>query len=946
MILSRLSCLLVCVLGLLLSTAVTADNHCDPVRQDQERLSRENELLESRLLGLKAWLGGRPDHRHPVDQLFPVDPLEPLAISQFRKAAADRADMTVSEQPGDCPTLDSAVRDLKREHLRLQRRVDALTIGFLDLPRSQRQILLRIMKAEEEHHLAVRAFSEQVESTPESAVTLASIATARELTGQRLQMLPRVVRSVLPGASMPARTELLALWRLQQQLPPAAPQLDPTLAPHLEPAQLTAWYEVRDSFLRLQFILNEELVRLRSTMLDREGIGELVYLFGKEQGIAKALKMEFAALARQFIDTWQWIVVELPHDPTNPGTRKFRPLFADFLYTLMMLGLFLAAVRGAGLINLGMLRAHDALVERGQARRSLRTLSRIFATLAPVVPWLALWGAILWLGSFMDRSDHPLLLWLLQPAILYVIYRLLAELTDWLVLRVALGAGLYLSGSKATDATQRARRFALAAALPWISVLAVQALIGHSILSISLSILCLAAGYVLLGFLLAPQQQEMVDNALQVLPPWIDRLIEKLRTAPAGWLWLPLLLPLALANFIRDDLNNLLQDFDWYRSFSASMFRLRNAEAQSETDQAVESGKADEDYESWFLNPSLISDKAPFIDCGLLGAIRKPVDLWLADHHQYNTLLLRGERGMGKTSTLQKLAATLTDELSDVTTDFLQIPQGCWHADEIRNLLEEALGLSLEEGPHCLKQLDHEDQTRILIIDDAENLFRASVGGLDGWRYFLSLTNVRMEYLYWIISINQQAYAYLGNVFGGEYQFSSTLQAKRWSQQEIRSLILSRNHVGGMQVTYEDVLLSGRGPDAGSLRSAEQRYFSLLWDACRGNPEVALNLWLDSVTVNGKRVKAGLPRNTSGLTIGKIGDSQQFVYAAVVIHGGLTSEDLCEVTSLPEPVVRHALKAGIEGGFLERLDSGLYTVTASSYQAVIAHLSRKNMLHE
>ncbi|HCR80531.1 MAG TPA: hypothetical protein DIW42_13390, partial [Alcanivorax sp.] len=98
---------------------------------------------------------------------------------------------------------------------------------------------------------------------------------------------------------------------------------------------------------------------------------------------------------------------------------------------------------------------------------------------------------------------------------------------------------------------------------------------------------------------------------------------------------------------------------------------------------------------------------------------------------------------------------------------------------------------------------------------------------------------------------------YLCNVFGREYQFRNVVRVKRWGQSEIRSLILSRHHLSGQTLRYDEVLLSSRGPEAGNVRNAEQRYFSLLWDACRGNPMAALRLWLSSVKVTRRQVLVG-----------------------------------------------------------------------------------------
>ena len=72
--------------------------------------------------------------------------------------------------------------------------------------------------------------------------------------------------------------------------------------------------------------------------------------------------------------------------------------------------------------------------------------------------------------------------------------------------------------------------------------------------------------------------------------------------------------------------------------------------------------------------------------------------------------------------------------------------------------------------------------------------------------------------------INDQSWAYLGNVFGRQYQMRDVIRARRWSHNDIRSLILSRTHLSGFRVHYDEVLLNSYGAQQNTGRSAEQRF--------------------------------------------------------------------------------------------------------------------------
>jgi hypothetical protein len=188
--------------------------------------------------------------------------------------------------------------------------------------------------------------------------------------------------------------------------------------------------------------------------------------------------------------------------------------------------------------------------------------------------------------------------------------------------------------------------------------------------------------------------------------------------------------------------------------------------------------------------------------------------------------------------------------------------------------------------------------------------------------------------------------AYLGNVFNRDYQFSHVLRARPWTQNDIRSLVMSRHRRSKLKLRYDDVLLASRGPEAGNVRNAEQRYFSLLWDACGGNPLLALRLWISSLREDGDTLVVGLPAQPSAAPLEKLPDDFHFVYAALLIHVDMTAEELVAATAMGDGVIRAALKTAQDTGFVQRVGGGRYRVDPVWFPAVRGHLGRKNMLHE
>jgi sugar-specific transcriptional regulator TrmB len=70
------------------------------------------------------------------------------------------------------------------------------------------------------------------------------------------------------------------------------------------------------------------------------------------------------------------------------------------------------------------------------------------------------------------------------------------------------------------------------------------------------------------------------------------------------------------------------------------------------------------------------------------------------------------------------------------------------------------------------------------------------------------------------------------------------------------------------------------------------------------------------------------------------------VYAALILHENMTSEEVVETTALPESLVRSALKIAFDTGFVERSENRRYRIVPIWYRTVIRLMARKNLLHE
>jgi len=585
---------------------------------------------------------------------------------------------------------------------------------------------------------------------------------------------------------------------------------------------------------------------------------------------------------------------------------------------------------------------HNRLIGGGIHHQGLRAITRFISGITPLLPWVLL----LWLSTLLPPMQQetagvggalPLLM---QVYILYVLLKLASE---WFLFSVCQGAGSYLNADSTALLEQRARSSTSWLLLPWALIALADYLFHRSMISQMVGGFVWLFSWVVISYLLHFYREELIQNLKRLLPEQMDPLIEKAGHGRFMNLILPLWIPFNLLLFLQAFIAQLLVEFTWYQKLNARWFRMKNTVADNgEEDDQGEC--TDDNYLRWF-NAGNDWDY-PIIDTGLSAAIRKNFDAWDAERSDDNVMLITGEPGIGKKSAAKRFANALQNENREVQIRQLDVPAKTTNAADIYHLIGDALEIDLSAGPAALAAQDEQLQPTLIILNNAENSFLADVGCLDGWRTLLSLTNTRVQNIYWLIVINNQSWAYLCNVFGRDYQMRNVVRVKRWTQAEIRSLILSRNQKSGYRLQYDDVLIDPRSPVAGALRNAEQRYFSLLWDACHGIPVTALMLWKESVSTQRGVATASIPRLPASIGFEKSGPRMLFIFAAIVTHGNLTTAELVRVTNTAENIVRFALKTGLEAGMIEKGNDGRYGITALWYHTVVSTLNRMNMLNE
>tara|TARA_R110002073_G_scaffold25832_3_gene85289 strand:+ start:18622 stop:21522 length:2901 start_codon:yes stop_codon:yes gene_type:complete len=954
---------------LLSSTAASYGADRASCKEDKQTLAAITEALaeqQAHLRAIESIAAGSLPTDTTLESLFNVSLTNDKAVNSAlaesssgpasnRSSKSSQTAMKNWPEEVNCTTLQRDYNDARNDLIWVTNSINKQRTRWLSIPASLRNELKRLWESRQrirslsidlQESLTVAHSNEgngtaNDENSSNSTQTLSR--QEMEAIDAQLQILRLKILALLPQISQPIRSdvvsELLSLWEYAVENPLIiSPLLDQQVDElPIESKMLAQKYLIYAQLdaLQMRYFIN----RIRAWIWQHDAPAIIALAKDLPGGIPELLIAEshairFQAIALKHTNELTYLANKADRSPrTAIVTDVLKYLFA---FAALYLLLFISRKVSKPLIML-----NERATRLAKGRRWIANLGRLAGGVAPLAPWVTAWIGLDVLAAIFFNTHMSALVALTPLVRLYIVYGMLSLIGEWLLLRIAQQAGVYLSGDQANQNRPYARHAALAIVAPLLVTDIVNISVGSSLL-LSLSLfITLIIVYIALGQLLLSRRQELISSMQSLTPEYLDPIIEKILTGKRFRIFAPLMLPVLLCTFVLAFSHKILIDFGWYRKISARWFKLRV--------QTGEAGDIDveisTDYSAWFADQS-DEKELPYIDTGLLTAMRKPIDRWLEEHTEENSLLVSGERGIGKSSALEKLQAAYGEEHGNLKIQYVSVPPKTTTPEAVRQLIGKALDTDISEGPGALVTSDETREATLIILDNAQNFFLSRVNGMTAWETLLSLTNARLTNVFWVIAINNQSWAYLSNVFGRDYQFRNVLRAKPWSQNDVRSLVLSRNHLSGFKIQYDEILLASRGPEAGNIRNAEQRYFSLLWDACHGNPMLALRLWLSSVKTTGKTVTVGLPAESQASLVEKLGGNLLFAYAAIAIHENLTSDEITQVTALPDSVVRHALKTAFDAGFLQRSEDGRYRLVPIWYHTLTQLLARKNLLHE
>ncbi|MCA9512894.1 MAG: ATP-binding protein, partial [Myxococcales bacterium] len=435
------------------------------------------------------------------------------------------------------------------------------------------------------------------------------------------------------------------------------------------------------------------------------------------------------------------------------------------------------------------------------------------------------------------------------------------------------------------------------------------------------------------------------------------RVAESMAGSPLGAVLSPVALVRVVATPAWRALAAFATETDLAQALRARLLRRRSRHAQAEAGETKPAAIPDEYLAAFPLHPILGEEEQVLVPREeLVREVLDQIARW-RETQVDGSLAIVGEKGLGKT-TLAAMIARRANGVEVVAHTLRGKPTT--ERDLLRELAPAFEGAHAPESVAKLAEALCAGPERIVLLDEAHNVFLRMVDGYEAYDALVELVNSTSERVFWVPVFNSFTWRFLNESRGRVHYFRRILDLPRWTADEIQELVRLRNEKAGFALEFDEVLLSEEDAvreralahgarDGFELVESADGYFRLLWESSGGNPRIATQLWLASLSpVAERRLRVGLFREPESKAFEALNDELWFALAAVCQHENLSADELARAINATPGFARFAVQFLAEAGFVTAKDERWERVTLSAayYRQVLRGLRSKHLLYD
>lgn len=389
---------------------------------------------------------------------------------------------------------------------------------------------------------------------------------------------------------------------------------------------------------------------------------------------------------------------------------------------------------------------------------------------------------------------------------------------------------------------------------------------------------------------------------------------------------------------------NMLKNYDFFKTLISQIYRkkLESAARKIDYEQEVsvhdsypkEFSKVNEDHKFiWIKNH-------PYQE------IKDIIDNWKSGKSEENSVAIHSEKGIGKSKFLERIAID-NDSLKVIKIKFDKKITS--KADLVR-IISSNFQEEIQKGD-LFKFLSICDKKIIITLDDCHNLFLTKENGFEALKAFFNLlVKIDNPNLLWISTFGSFPWNYLQHALKIDKYFRHILRLSRWSDENIKDLIINKHLKTGFTLTYDPLIFTINTINSKKeFEDLQLKFFQIIWSQSRGNPTIAIFLWISCVNqIHTKTIKVTLPSMAKSNNLNNLSDDHLFVYGAIIKHQNLSIREISDILSLSRGEILNIVRIGLEKNYLvESLIKGKRFSCSPQWQlAMNKLLINRNFIYE